>query len=53
MVMKTFRMAAKTEEDDTAARPTVSDPLMGGELTMDVIPGLKSGEIRFNHGKQR
>ena len=45
-------MAAKTEED-AAARPTVSDPLMGGELTMDVIPGLKSGEIRFNHGKQR
>jgi hypothetical protein len=48
-----LRMAAKTEEDDTAARPTVSNPLMGGELTMDVIPGLKSGEIRFDHGKQR
>lgn len=48
-----LRMAAKTEEDDTAAQPTVSDPLMGGELTMAVIPGLKSGEIRFSHGKQR
>ena len=47
-----LRMAAKTEKDDDAARPTVSDPLMGGELTMEVIPGLKSGEIRFNHGKQ-
>ena len=46
-------MAAKTEENDNAARPTVSDPLMGGELIMVVIPGLKSGEIRFNHGKQR
>jgi hypothetical protein len=45
-------MAAKTEDDDTV-RPTVSDPLMGGELTMAVIPGLKSGEIRFNHGKKR
>jgi len=45
-------MAAKTEDND-ADRSTVSDPLMGGELTMAVIPGLKSGEIRFNHGKQR
>ncbi len=47
-----LRMAAKTEKD-AAARTTVSDPLMGGELTMAVIPGLKSGEIRFNHGKQK
>jgi hypothetical protein len=46
-------MAAKTEDDGDAARPTVSDALMGGELTMKVIPSLKSGEIRFDHGKQR
>jgi hypothetical protein len=45
-------MAAKTDKD-VAARPTVSNPLMDGELTIEVIPGLKSGEIRFNHGKQR
>lgn len=48
-----LRMAAKTEEDDIATRPTVSDLLMSGELTMAVIPGLKSGEIRFDHGKQK
>jgi hypothetical protein len=48
-----LRMAAKTEEDDAAGRPTVSDPLMGGELIMKVIPSLKSGEIHFDHGKKR
>lgn len=47
-----LRMAAKTEKD-IVARPTVSDPLMDGELTIEVIPGLKSGEIHFNHGKQK
>jgi hypothetical protein len=45
-------MAAKTKKDDTSARPTISEPLMGGELTMDVMPSLKSGEIHFAHGKQ-
>jgi len=44
-------MAAKTEED--IVQPTLSEPLMGGELTMDVVPDLQSGEIRFSHGKQR
>ena len=44
-------MAAKTEED--APRPTVSESLMGGDVTMDVIPDLQSGEIRFSHGEQR
>jgi hypothetical protein len=42
-------MAAKTEED--TPQPTLSEPLMGGDLTMDVIPDLQSGEIRFSHGK--
>ena len=46
-------MAAKTEDDGDAGRPTISAPPMGGELTMAVIPGLKSGEIRFDHGKQK
>lgn len=46
-----LRMAAKTEED--APQPTLSEPLMGGDLTMDVVPDLQSGEIRFSHGKQR
>lgn len=46
-------MAAKTDEDGDASHPTISDHLMGGELTMEVTPSLKSGEIRFVHGKQR
>lgn len=44
-------MAAKTEKD--APRPTVSESLMDGDVTMDVIPDLQSGEIRFSHGEQR
>lgn len=44
-------MAAKTEED--IPQPTLSEPLMGGELIMDVVSDLQSGEIRFIHGKQR
>jgi len=46
-----LQMAAKTEED--APRPTLSELLLGGDLMMEVIPDLQSGEIRFSHGKQR
>jgi hypothetical protein len=46
-----LQMAAKTEED--APRPTLSELLLGGDLIMEVIPDLQSGEIRFSHGKQR
>jgi hypothetical protein len=44
-------MAAKTETD--TPQPTLSELLMGGDLIMDVVPDLQSGEIRFSHGKQR
>lgn len=46
-----LRMAAKTEED--VPQPTLSELLLGGDLMMEVIPDLQSGEIRFSHGKQR
>ena len=41
-------MAARTED---TVRPTISESLMSGELIWDVIPDLKSGELRFSHGK--
>jgi hypothetical protein len=41
-------MAARTED---TVRPTISGSLMSGELIWDVIPDLKSGELRFSHGK--
>lgn len=43
-------MAARTED---MTKATVSEPLMNGELTLDVIPGLKQGVLRFGHGKRR
>lgn len=48
---KDLPMAAKTEKD--TPQTTLSEPLMGGDLIMDVIPDLQSGEIRFSYGKQR
>ena len=48
---KDLPMAAKTEKD--TPQTTLSEPLMGGDMIMDVIPDLQSGEIRFSYGKQR
>lgn len=43
-----LRLAAGTE--DQVVRPTISEPLIGGELRLEVLPGLKSGKIRIDHG---
>lgn len=43
-------MAAKTED---MTKATVTESLLNGELTLDVIPGLKKGVLRFGHGKRR
>jgi len=42
-------MAAKTDEH--SPKSTLSELLMGGDLKMDIVPDLQSGEIRFSHGK--
>jgi len=44
-------MAAKSDGD--TAKPTLSEPLLGGEVRMDVVPGLQSGEMRLSYGKPR
>lgn len=42
-------MAARTE--DLGSKPSVSETLLGGELTMEVIPGLNRGGIHLSYGK--
>jgi hypothetical protein len=44
-----LRLAAGTEDQE--AEPTISELLIKGELRLEVLPGLKSGKIRIDHGR--